>query len=83
VGNPAAFTLAGARIAKQVQAAGRFERFDDESFAIAPPPVSMASPRKVSVDLNPLFDSNDRALLKFNIYVPRTPGVFINNYFLY
>jgi hypothetical protein len=55
VGKPAAFTLAGARIAKRVQAAGRFERVDDESFAVAPPPVSMALPRKVSAVLNEFF----------------------------
>jgi hypothetical protein len=53
-GNPAAYTLAGARIAKRVQAAGLFARVDDESFATVPPPVSMASP---SVDLNALFGS--------------------------
>jgi hypothetical protein len=51
-GNPAAYTLAGARIAKRVHAAGRLTWVDDEGFATAPPPVSTASP---SVDLNALF----------------------------
>jgi hypothetical protein len=62
VRSPAAYTLAGMRVAKRVHAAGRFARVDDENFAAAPLTVSVAlACERGSVDLNALFGGSTSA----------------------